>query len=119
MQVVEAERAESSRALAHQNLRVVNARVGFQDRQLAAMLQDTSEVADRSRTAIAAWFRRLPKSVRLAKCVTVCRTVPSPAAVIYQGIHFAFLASGSMSFLGMNLIQPSLFISFFSGTWPM
>lgn len=74
MQVVEAERAESSRALAHQNLRVVNARVGFQDRQLAAILQDTSEVTDRSRTAIAAWFRRLPKSVRLAKCVTVCRT---------------------------------------------
>ena len=45
--------------------------------------------------------------------------LPSPAAVVYHGIHFAFLGSGSMSFLGMNLIQPSLFVPFFSGTWPM
>jgi len=55
MQVVEAEGAESSRALAHQNLRVANARVGSQDRQLAAVLQDGLEVAVRSRTAVAAW----------------------------------------------------------------
>ena len=52
MQVVEAEGAESSRALAHQNLRVANARVGSRDRQLAAMLQDSSEVAGRSRTSV-------------------------------------------------------------------
>jgi hypothetical protein len=45
--------------------------------------------------------------------------LPSPAAVVYHGIHFAFLGSGSISFLGMNLIQPSLFVSFFSGTWPI
>lgn len=35
----------------------------------------------------------------------------------YHGIHFPFF--GSMSFRGMNLIQPSRLASFLSGTWPM
>ena len=41
----------------------------------------------------------------------------SSRAGFYHGIHFPFL--GSMSFRGMNLIQPSRLASFLSGTWPM
>ena len=39
------------------------------------------------------------------------------SCLLYHGIHFPFL--GSMSFRGMNLIQPSRLASFLSGTWPM
>ena len=71
-----------------------------------------------SRTAVKA--RNLPVlqfRQRHRGCRTLSHLPQLQSCVPYHGIHFPFF--GSMSFRGMNLIQPSRLASFLSGTWPM
>lgn len=115
---MEAVDVERSRALAHRNLRVADAYVENAHVNIAGILQPFESRRSRSHSS-----RSLEMPAKIGPTGKMRHNLshsclPSPAA-IYHGIHFPFLGSGSMSFLGTNLNQPSLLASFFSGTWPM
>jgi hypothetical protein len=71
----------------------------------------------RSRTAVAAQPANFAIDRQTASQGLSRLPHRNKSCVLYHGIHFPFF--GSMSFLGINLIQPSRLASFLSGTWPM